>query len=222
MIVVGLTGSIGMGKSTAAAILRRMRVPLFDADQVVHQLLAPGGAAVAPVAAAYPGVRTEAGSIDRRLLGQRVFGDPEMLARLERIIHPMVADREKRFLARVRARREPIAVLDVPLLFESRGAGRCDYVIVVSAPAMLQRQRVMRRPGMAEERFAAILKQQMPDAEKRRRADFVVLTGLDRRLSLRRLRAIVEVLRNGRPRLTERRAVANNKRRRGRQCAKSS
>lgn len=217
MIVVGLTGSIGMGKSTAAAMLRRMRVPLFDADQAVHELLAPGGAGVAPVAAAFPGVRNAAGGIDRRLLGPQVFGNPEMLTRLENIIHPMVADCEKRFLARVRARRQPIAVLDVPLLFESRGAGRCDYVVVVSAPAMLQRQRVMRRPGMTEERFLAILKQQMPDAEKRRRADFVVPTGLDRKSSLRRLRAIVRVLRRGKPRLAGRDwRVARNQRRRGR------
>ncbi len=197
MIVVGLTGSIGMGKSTAAAMLRRMRVPLFDADQVVHRLLAPGGAAVAAVEAVFPGVRTEGGGIDRRILGQRVFGNPQALSRLERILHPMVADCEKRFLARARARREKLAVLDVPLLFESRGAGRCDYVVVVSAPAMLQRQRVMRRPGMTEARFAAILKQQMPDAQKRRLADFVVPTGLDRKMSLRRLRAIVRLLRSG-------------------------
>jgi dephospho-CoA kinase len=195
VIVVGLTGSIGMGKSTAAAILRRMRVPLFDADRVVHQLLAPGGAAVTAVAAKFPGVRTPTEGIDRALLGRRVFGDPAALARLEQIIHPMVADREKQFLARARARREAIAVLDVPLLFESRGAGRCDYVVVVSAPAILQRQRVMHRPGMTEARFAAILKQQMPDAEKRRRADFVVQTGLDRKLSLRRLRSIIRLLR---------------------------
>ncbi|HEY3911172.1 MAG TPA: dephospho-CoA kinase [Stellaceae bacterium] len=199
MIVLGLTGSIGMGKSTAAAMLRRMRVPLFDADQIVHRLLGPGGAAVAAVEAAFPGVRTEGGGIDRAALGQRVFGDPDALSRLERILHPMVAAQERRFLARARARGEKLAVLDVPLLFESRGAGRCDYVVVVSAPAMLQRQRVMRRPGMNEARFAAILKQQMPDAEKRRLADFVVLTGLDRKMSLRRLRAIVRLLRSSNP-----------------------
>ncbi len=216
MIVVGLTGSIGMGKSTAAALLRRMRVPLFDADRVVHRLLAPGGAAVAAVTAAFPGVGTAAGGIDRRVLGRRVFGDPAALARLERILHPMVADREKRFLARARARREPIAVLDVPLLFESRGAARCDYVVVVSAPVLVQRQRVLRRPGMTEARFAAILKQQMPDAEKRRRADFVVPTGLDRKLSLQRLRAIVKLLRREKPRLAGRDGrLARKERRRG-------
>lgn len=197
MIVLGLTGSIGMGKSTAAAMLRRMRVPLFDADQVVHRLLAPGGAAVAAVEAAFPGVRTEDGGIDRGVLGRRVFGNPEALSRLERILHPMVADHERRFLARTRARRARLAVLDIPLLFESRGARRCDYVVVVSAPALLQQQRVMRRPGMTEARFAAILKQQMPDAEKRRLADFVVPTGLDRKMSLQRLRAIVRLLRSG-------------------------
>jgi len=216
MIVVGLTGSIGMGKSTAAALLRRMRVPLFDADQAVHRLLAPGGGAVARVEAAFPGVRTKAGGIDRPLLGRRVFGDPEALARLERIIHPMVADREKRFLARARARRAPIAVLDVPLLFESRGAARCDYVVVVSAPASLQRQRVLRRPGMTEARLAAILKQQMPDAEKRRRADFVVPTGLDRKLSLQRLHAIVRLLCGGKPRLAGNSRFAARKQRRQR------
>jgi dephospho-CoA kinase len=196
VIVVGLTGSIGMGKSTAAAMLRRMGVALFDADEVVHRLLAPGGAAVAAVEAAFPGTRGGAGGIDRKRLGARVFGDPQALARLERILHPMVADAEKRFLARARARGEPLVVLDIPLLYESRGATRCDFVVVVSAPAMVQRQRVMRRPGMTEARFAAILKQQMPDAEKRRRADFVVPTGLDRSLSLRRLRAIITALRH--------------------------
>ena len=216
MIVLGLTGSIGMGKSTAAAMLRRMGIPLFDADAVVHRLLAPGGAAVAAVAAAFPGVSAAAGGIDRKRLGQLVFGNPEALGRLERIIHPMVADRERRFLARSRARRVPIAVLDIPLLFESRGAGRCDYVVVVSAPAMLQRQRVLRRPGMTEARFAAILAQQMPDAEKRRRADFVVPTGLDRSLSLRRLRAIVRFLRSEGARSPSRVRRAGRGQRRGR------
>jgi dephospho-CoA kinase len=199
MIVVGLTGSIGMGKTTAARMLRRMGVALFDADQIVHRLLAPGGDAVAKVEAAFPGTRLEDGGIDRKRLGERVFGDPQALARLEGILHPMVAEAEKRFLAQARARGEAIAVLDIPLLYESRGAARCDYVIVVSAPAMVQRQRVLRRPGMTEARFAAILKQQMPDAEKRRRADFVVPTGLDRNLSLRRLRAIIAALRRHGP-----------------------
>jgi dephospho-CoA kinase len=200
VIIVGLTGSIGMGKSTASAMLRRMGVAVFDADRVVHQLLAPGGAAVTKVEAAFPGTRTKSGGIDRSRLAARVFGDPQALARLEGILHPMVAEAERHFLAQARGRGEPLAVLDIPLLYESRGAARCDYVIVVSAPTMVQRQRVMRRPGMTESRFAAILKQQMPDAEKRRRADFVVPTGLDRGVSQRRLRTIVAELRQLGPR----------------------
>jgi dephospho-CoA kinase len=195
VIVVGLTGSIGMGKSTASMMLRRMGVAVFDADQVVHALLAPAGHAVREVELAFPGTRGEDGGIDRKRLGEEVFGDPQALVRLEGILHPMVAAAEKRFLARARARREPIAVLDIPLLFESRSASRCDYVIVVSAPKMVQRQRVMRRPGMTQSRFEAILQQQMPDAEKRRRADFVMPTGLDRGFGLRQLRAIIRAVR---------------------------
>jgi dephospho-CoA kinase len=196
MIILGLTGSIGMGKSTAAATLRRLGIPLFDADRVVHRLLAPGGSAVEPVEAAFPGVRGVGGGIDRALLGQRVFPDREALSRLEQIIHPMVEADEKRFLAGARARREPIVVLDIPLLFESGSERRCDYVLVVSAPGLVQRQRVLRRPGMTERRMGAILANQMPDREKRRRADFVVPTGMSRSLSLRRLRAIVRQLRD--------------------------
>lgn len=195
MIVLGLTGSIGMGKTTAAGMLRQLRVPLFDADATVHRLLARGGGAVAPVLAAFPGVEAPARGIDRGALGQRVFGDRPALARLEAILHPMVAAEERRFLARARARRERLVVLDVPLLFESRGAGRCDYVLVVSAPLFLQRQRVLRRPGMSEARLAAILDKQMPDGEKRRRADFVVPTGLGRNVTRRRLHAVVTRLR---------------------------
>ena len=214
MIVLGLTGSIGMGKSTAAATLQRLRVPLFDADRVVHRLLARGGAAVEPVAAAFSGVRTVKGGIDRSLLGQRVFADPQALSRLERIIHPMVEVSEKRFLAFARARREPIVVLDIPLLFESRSERRCDYVLVVSAPQLVQRQRVLRRPGMTVSRLAAIMSNQMPDYEKRRRADFIVPTGLSRGLSLRRLRAIVRRLRAGRSRVVRGSRCGRRQRRR--------
>jgi dephospho-CoA kinase len=195
LIVLGLTGSIGMGKSTAAAMLRRLGVPLFDADLVVHRLLAPSGAAVSAVSAAFPGVETEAGGIDRVLLGQRVFADPAALRRLEAILHPMVAAAEIRFLARSRARRVRLVVLDIPLLFETGAERRCDYVLVVSAPALVQRQRVMRRPGMTEIRLAAILRKQVPDHRKRQRADFVVSTGAGRGVTLRRLKAIVRLLR---------------------------
>lgn len=203
-----------MGKSTAAMTLKRLRVPLFDADRVVHRLLAPGGAAVEPVAAAFCGVRGAKGGIDRSLLGQRVFADPEALSRLERIIHPMVEAFEKRFLAFARARREPVVVLDIPLLFESGSERWCDYVLVVSAPRLVQRQRVLRRRGMTEKRLAAISSNQMPDYEKRRRADFVVPTGLSRGLSLRRLRAIVRLLRAERLAVTQRIRRAYRERRR--------
>jgi dephospho-CoA kinase len=214
VIVLGLTGSIGMGKSTAAMTLQRLGVPLFDADRAVHRLLAPGGAAVELVTVAFPGVRAATGGIDRSLLGQHVFADPKALLRLERIIHPMVEALEKRFLAHARARREPIVVLDIPLLFESGSECRCDYVLVVSAPLLVQRQRVLRRRGMTDKRFAAILSNQMPDSEKRRRADFVVSTGLNRGLSLRRLRAIVRLLRSGRSPGTGQRRRAHLERRR--------
>ena len=196
MIILGLTGSIGMGKSTAANMLRRLGVPLFDADAVVHRLLAPGGAAVRLVEMGFPGVRDEAGGVDRQRLGQRVFGQPEALRRLEGILHPMVRTAEKGFVARARGRREPLIVLDIPLLFETGGTGRCDFVLVVSAPPRLQRARVMRRPGMSASRFAGILRAQLPDPEKRRRADFVVLTALSRGATLRRLRTIVGQLRH--------------------------
>lgn len=197
MIILGLTGSIGMGKSTAAATLRRLGVPVFDADAEVHRLLAPGGAAVGAVEAAFPGVRDVAGRIDRQRLGQRVFNDPPALHRLEAIIHPLVRAAEKRFVARAHARRQRLIVLDIPLLFETGGDERCDLVLVVSAPLRLQRERVMRRPGMSERRFAGILRAQMPDREKRRRADFVVATALGRDATFRRLKAIVRELRSG-------------------------
>jgi dephospho-CoA kinase len=197
VITLGLTGSIGMGKSTAAAMLRRLGVPLFDADAAVHRVLGRGGAAVSQVEAAFPGVRNEAGGIDRQRLGPLVFGHPEALRRLEGILHPMVRAAERRFVARARARREKLIVLDIPLLYETGGTGRCDFVLVVSAPARLQRERVMRRRGMSAQRFAEILRAQLPDSEKRRRADFVVSTALSKAATFRRLQAIVEQLRYG-------------------------
>jgi dephospho-CoA kinase len=197
VIILGLTGSIGMGKSTAAAMLRRLGVPLFDADAAVHRLLGRGGAAVSQVEAAFPGVRNEAGGIDRQRLGPLVFGHPEALRRLEGILHPMVRAAERRFVARARARREKLIVLDIPLLYETGGTGRCDFVLVVSAPARLQRERVMRRRGMSAQRFAEILRAQLPDSVKRRRADFVVSTALSKAATFRRLQAIVEQLRYG-------------------------
>ncbi len=193
MIVLGLTGSIAMGKSTAAGMFRRLGVPVWDADQVVHALFAWGGAAVGAVGAAFPGVVSN-GAVDRGALGARVFGDAAALARLERIVHPLVYADQHRFLARARRARRPIVVLDVPLLFESGGERACDAVAVVSAPALVQRQRLRQRPGMAEARIDAVLARQMPDAEKRRRADFVIPTGLGRACSMRAIAGIVATL----------------------------
>lgn len=175
---LGLTGSIGMGKSTTAQIFRDLGVPVHDADAAVHALY--GAEGVAPVAAAFPGVVVDR-RVDRALLGARVFGDDAAMKRLEAIVHPLVRAREKAFLDQAAAAGEPIAVLDIPLLYETGAQGRVDAVLVVTAPEAVQRARVMARPGMSEETFAAILARQMPDAEKRRRADFVLDTsqGLD-------------------------------------------
>jgi len=196
MRILGLTGSIGMGKTTAAAMLRRLGVPVHDADATVHALFAPGGAAVAKVAAAFPGV-VRNGAVDRAALGAIVFGDDSALKRLEAIVHPLVRRAEREFLARQRRRHVRLVVLDVPLLFESGGRGRCDKVAVVTCPAFLQAQRVLARPGMTVERLAAIRAKQMPDPEKRKRADFVIQTGLGRPFAIRRLKRVVRWMREG-------------------------
>ena len=197
MIVLGLTGSIGMGKSNAASVFRRLGIPLYDADAEVHRLLVPGGRAVPAVKALFPDVCDAAGGIDRQRLGRRVFGDQPALRRLEAILHPMVREAERRIVRSARVRRAPLVVLDIPLLFETGATERCDYVLVVSAPPRVQRERVMRRPGMSEGRFAGILRAQLPDSEKRRRADFVVLTALARGATFRQLKAIIRRLRQG-------------------------
>ncbi len=194
MIVLGITGSIAMGKSVAAGQLRALGVPVHDADAAVHRLMAPGGGAVPLVAEAFPGVVTD-GAIDRAQLGARVFGDDRALARLEGILHPLVRRAHARFIAAARRRRVPLVALDIPLLFETGGEGQCDAVAVVSAPAFLQRQRALARPGMTPARLAAIQARQMPDMEKRRWADYVVPTGNGRRATLRRLTGIVKALR---------------------------
>lgn len=190
MKIIGLTGSIGMGKSTAAAMLRRMRIAVHDSDAVVHDLLGKGGKAVAAVEAAFPGVKRD-GAIDRAELGRRVFGDAAGLARLEAILHPLVRAAERRFLAMLRRRHVRRAVLDIPLLFETGGEGRCDLVMVVSCPAFIQAQRVLARPGMSPARLDAILSRQLSDHEKRRLADAVIPTGLGRAFTYRRLRRLM-------------------------------
>jgi dephospho-CoA kinase len=190
MKIVCLTGSVGMGKTTAARMLRAMGIPVHDADGAVHRLLGKGGAAVKAVEAAFPGVR-QGKAIDRAALGRIVFDDPAALRRLERILHPLVAAAERKFLAQARRRREPLVVLDIPLLFETGASRRCDRVLVVSAPRTIQLARVMARPGMTREKLAAMEARQMPDGEKRRRADVVIPTGLGKRYSLRLLRRAV-------------------------------
>lgn len=177
MVIVGLTGSIGMGKSTAAKMLREMGVPVYDADAAVHALQAPGGPALPGIEAAFPGV-VKAGVLDRQALGARVFGNKEALRRLEAIVHPLVGQKQRAFLRRAALAGEKLVVLDIPLLFEGMGERRVDATLVVSAPSFLQRRRVMARPGMTAEKFEGILRQQVPDALKRRRASIVIPTGM--------------------------------------------
>jgi len=173
MFVLGLTGSVGMGKSATAQMFAAEGVPVHDADAAVHALYE--GEAVAAIEAAFPGTAAN-GKVDRAKLGERVIGHPEAIKRLEQIVHPLVAKLRDAFLAEAERKGAKIAVLDIPLLYETGGEKLCDAVVVVSAPAEVQRQRVLERPGMTEAKFAAILAKQMPDAEKRARADFVVDT----------------------------------------------
>ncbi|MET0651244.1 MAG: dephospho-CoA kinase [Hyphomicrobiaceae bacterium] len=174
MLVIGLTGSIGMGKSTAAARFRELGIAVCDADAEVHKLYE--GAAVAPIEAAFPG-STANGKVDRQKLGQQLIADPSRFARLEAIVHPMVQEAERRFLRAEAARGAGMAVLEIPLLLEGGGHGRVDVVVVVSAPADMQRERVLARPGMSLEKLEQILARQLHDSEKRARADFIVDTG---------------------------------------------
>jgi dephospho-CoA kinase len=194
MIILGLTGGIGMGKSTAAAAFRRARIPVFDADAAVHRLQARGGHAVRAIEAAFPGTARD-GTVDRVALRQAVLGKPDALTRLEAILHPMVRQEERNFVARARRRGDRAVVLDIPLLFETGGDARVDRAVVVSAPRSVQMQRVRARRRMSAADIAAVIARQMPDAEKRRRADVVVHTGLSRHHALRTIsRLIREVL----------------------------
>ncbi len=193
--ILGLTGSIGMGKSTTSGLFRERGVPVHDADAAVHGLYR--GRAVAPIAQAFPGV-VRAGAVDRSLLSAAVLGKPDALARLEAIIHPLVREEEEAFLARCRQSGAGVALLDVPLLLETGGEGRCDAVLVVTAPAEIQKARVLARPEMTEDKFAAILARQMPDAEKRRRAHFLVDSGQGIMAARRQVGSILRLL-AGRP-----------------------
>jgi dephospho-CoA kinase len=173
MIVIGLTGSIGMGKSETARMFAEQGVPVCESDAIVHRLYEKDGAAVAPVAAAFPDVRDD-GGIDREKLSRHLAANAEDFARLEAIVHPLVRAEQENFLKDARKRNVRIAVLDIPLLFETGRDRDVDRIVVVSAPAEVQRRRVLARPGMDEPKFAAILARQLPDAEKRARADFIV------------------------------------------------
>ncbi len=191
MFILGLTGSLGMGKSTTARFFAEEGVPVHDADAVVHRLYE--GEAVAAIEAAFPGT-TGAGKVDRNKLAARVLGDAAALQRLEAIVHPLVHDAERRLLAEAQARGEKVAVLDIPLLFETGGDRRMDAVVVVSAPPQVQRARVLARPGMTIEKVESILAKQMPDAEKRRRADFVVDTSQGFDATRAQVRAILDAV----------------------------
>jgi dephospho-CoA kinase len=173
MFIIGLTGSIGMGKSTTARFFAEQGVPVHDADAAVHRLYE--GDAVPAIEAAFPGTTAD-GGVDRQKLGERVIGNAEAMRRLESIVHPLVRRAEERFLAQAEQGGAAAAVLDIPLLFETGGEERVDAVVVVTAPAEVQRARLLERPGMTAEKLDALLAKQMPDAEKRRRADFIVDT----------------------------------------------
>lgn len=194
MIILGLTGGIGMGKSTAAAAFRRARIPVFDADAAVHRLQARGGGAIRAIAAAFPGAVRD-GAVDRAALRQAVLGQPEALRQLEGILHPMVEQEERRFVARARRRGSRVVVLDIPLLLETGGDRRVDRIVVVSAPRNIQTHRIRKRRRMSDADIEAILRRQMPDAEKRRRADVVIRTGLSRHESLKALKRLTDEVR---------------------------
>jgi dephospho-CoA kinase len=175
MIIIGLTGSIGMGKSTVASMFIRAGIPLFDADHAVHQLQGPGGVLLPAIEARFPDTTGPAG-VNRQRLGAAVFGNAEALKALEQIVHPAVAVLRRDFLRRNRSR--PVVVLDIPLLFEKKGWKSVDQIVVVSAPAWKQRKRVLARAGMSYIKFARIRKLQLPDVQKRQKADFIINTGI--------------------------------------------
>ena len=194
--MIGLTGGIGMGKSTAARVFRRAGIAVFDADREVHRLGRRGGQAVDRIRAILPAAIVDA-AIDRARLRRAIADDPSLLALVERTIHPLVRLARDRAIRLARRRRAPFIVLDVPLLFETGGDRACDLIVVVSAPAALQRARVRRRGRMSDAEAERLIGRQMPDREKRRRADIVVLTGLSRAESARQIRLLVLRLRTG-------------------------
>jgi dephospho-CoA kinase len=195
MILIGLTGSIGMGKSTTAAMFRDAGVPVYDADAAVHDLYDTGGGAVGPVGEAFPGVVKD-GKVDREALRQAVLGKPDELKRLNAIVHPLVGRDRIGFFQQAEAQNADMVVLDIPLLYETGGHANVDAVVVASAPAEMQRERVLARPGMTPERLDAILAQQMADAEKRARAHFVVDTSRGLEAAREQVAEIIAVMRD--------------------------
>ena len=199
MIVIGLTGGIGMGKTTASSMLRAMGVPVHDADAQVHALLAAGGAAVAPVGRLFPSAlsKTQDGEpfIDRAALGRLVFGDPSALVQLESVLHPLVRAASDAFRARWKKEGADVIALDIPLLFETGGEGRVDVILCISASPDVQRSRVLARPGMTPEKFERILARQTPDGEKARRSDYVVRSDQGMEAMQEQLASIIATLR---------------------------
>lgn len=193
---LGLTGSIAMGKTTAARLLTHLGVRVFDADAVVHTLTGPHGRALPALAARFPGLVGPAG-LDRKKMGARAFADADALKDLEGILHPLVHEARTRFLRAAALRRDAVVALDVPLLFEGGSREVYDLVAVVSAPAFLQKQRALRRPGMSAEKLHGVLKRQMSDHRKRRLADAVIPSGLDKRETLRRLKHVLKLAKRG-------------------------
>jgi len=194
MLKLGLTGSIGMGKTETAKLFRRLGLAVFDADAAVHRLYGPGGAAVGLIEEAFPGTTVD-GAVDRERLSAAVLSDRSAIARLEAIVHPLVREEEETFLAEAAAAGSDIVVLDIPLLFETGGQGRVEKVVVVSAPSDVQRRRVLERPGMTEAKLDAILAKQVPDQEKRARADFIINTDKGLEDAFEQVRAVVDSLR---------------------------
>ncbi|MFN4183174.1 MAG: dephospho-CoA kinase [Hyphomonas sp.] len=193
MIILGLTGSIGMGKSATANLFKEAGIPVYDADAAVHALYAQGGAAVAPIEEVFPGV-TQQGAIDRQKLRARVLDDPDAMKRLEGIVHPLAGAAQLDFRRQAKEDGAPFAVLDIPLLFETGGDRHCTFTMVVSAPAEIQRARVLARPGMTEDAFKAILARQMPDADKRAKADFILSTAHGFDFARDHVRAIIALM----------------------------
>lgn len=193
MKIIGLTGSIGMGKSVAAKLLRVLRIPVHDSDAVVHQLLSPYGAAFSLVARTFPEAwDAKTHTIDRKKLAEIIFKDSAKKKLLEDLLHPLVWQSQKKFILKARRMGLKKIVLDIPLLYETRAEGKCDEVMCVSAPYFLQRQRVLSRPGMSEEKFLAIIAAQIPDIEKRHRSHVVIPTGLGRAFTLQKIKRYLE------------------------------